>query len=302
MAATTVLGYAELLSCICAFQNGLSSAIVAIQRCQLIHTIHGDLISSQQASSESDGIHAHMNDLAAIMDRRRCLVEAAMDHPANSALLFRLVAKHTHTRDVVVEYAVFFGQLHLFEAICLAMKRAVSNDPQHAPRFDVFDRMVIPSHAYLLRHLAAFHGHLDVLVCLNTTSYSSLRGRGGTERSYSDIEVAAERGHAAVVAYLVDSTVKLFDATDHRGHKVFARDYFGLRPPSTTTKTKMFFRGIERRSVADAAADAGHETIAACLIQHGAPHTTRRTGRGWWHALVGSAKPPSANPSIGQTS
>ncbi|KAF0717005.1 Aste57867_2547 [Aphanomyces stellatus] len=279
--AIAVFGCAPLLSRICAFQRGRSGAVIAVQQCPIIHAIYGRLIQCSNVSSSQDerpasvnlSVNVHMDNLEAVMETRRTLVDAVLNHPVNADVLFHLATNCTQTRDVVVEFAAFFGRLDLLKRLCTTMKRQLSTDPRRDPQFDAFDRILIPSNAHLLRQLAAFHGYLDVLVFLNTTSYSSLTSRGGTKLSYSDIEVAAERHHVAVLEYLVDGAKQVCGRKPlFRRKKFFDANYFGFRHPLEATKTSMATKGIRRIHAADAATDDGHVEVAACLIRHGAPH------------------------------
>ncbi|KAF0695174.1 Aste57867_13999 [Aphanomyces stellatus] len=278
MTASAVLSCTPLLSCICAYQHGTSSAIVAVQRCLIISSIHGQLIRQPKQArpaslAHDEGLRVHIDDLPDLMHTRQSLVEAVLNHQDNSVELFKRMASHTHIRDVVVEYAVYYGRLDVLKPICVAAKRALCSDASRKPQFDVLDRLVIPTRAHLLRQLAAFQGRLDVLVFLNTTSYSSLAGRGGSELSYSDIEVAAERCHLRCLEYLVDGAAQLGDRRPAiPGPKVLPDNYFGLCQWSRDSMEYMTKHGIDRLNAADAAANEGHIKIAACLIRHGAPH------------------------------
>ncbi|KAF0717004.1 Aste57867_2546 [Aphanomyces stellatus] len=76
--------------------------------------------------------------------------------------------------------------------------------------------------------------------------------------SYSDVEVAAERGHVAVLEYLVDGDARLRQSQQVDG------TYFGLTPKRMDT--------FARLNVADAAERNGCLAVADCLMRHGAPN------------------------------
>ncbi|KAF0695173.1 Aste57867_13998 [Aphanomyces stellatus] len=271
--ASTVLGTIDLVCFICAHQDGLPGDVAAVQRCQIIQGIHGRLIRcpngifSQHEWPALTGQHVDMDDLPATMQHRQSLVEAVLQHPTNSVVLSTLLAKQVHIRDVVVEYAVFFGCLDLVKSICTTMKRNLLSDSSEEAQFDALNRLRIPSNALQLRQLAVFHGHLDVLMYLNTTSYSSLHGRCGTELSYSDIEVAAERRHLRCVEYLVAGALQLHAPSLTDGTIALGGDYFGFRPPSNTTTINLAKQGLGRVDAAEAAKTDGLDDMVRCLTR-----------------------------------
>ncbi|KAF0692990.1 Aste57867_15993 [Aphanomyces stellatus] len=273
MASTVVFVCPPLLSCITAFQHGQLGSIRALKQCFPIQGIHGRLIVQDKLKQpcEQNGCYVHMDDLPAFMECRRLLVDVVLNCPHKAAALHEYLARDQRLRDVVTEVAAFYGRINLLQGLVSTLAFCFT-----LPRI----------HARFLFHLAAYHGHAEVLANLLATNYSSqdvIAARRGDELTYSDVEVAAERGHVTCLELLATSSKQM----DRRNIFGLDRNYFGLLPLSLSTTLWMTGENIQRIHALDAAIANGQEDVVACLRKHGAPKLADCAAKG---STIGKVK------------
>ncbi|KAF0720835.1 Aste57867_30 [Aphanomyces stellatus] len=265
----TVLHSSSLLSSICSFQDGVTFAIQEILKCHTVQGIHGRLLRQADNGSMEmacfptywvNGDHIHMDALPAFMEHRRQAMAVVLDNPRAAATLRAMLATHSLLRDVVAEYAAFYGDLELLQLICENAKERLPWLDVDMPTDSHFPAGRYRSRAVFLDQLAAFHGHVAILELL--TRSQKQYGRRGAFTRYSDLEVAAERGHLACVRLAIE-----FAASD-------TSTYWGLRNPIPEYHNQRTAnRGSHHLPLLDFVAGDGHLEIAHLLFDHGAPYS-----------------------------
>ncbi|KAF0720830.1 Aste57867_25 [Aphanomyces stellatus] len=268
--AAAVLHSPALLLIVCSFQQGITKAIQSVLHCSTVQGIYGRLIvredtsvdTSSTPSGDGKGVLVYMDALPAFMDHRREILATILNRPRAVADMHAMLATHSHMRDVVAEYAAFYGDAGLMEVICENAKEilpwfAVDVDP-----VTQYSHVRVRSHATHLFHLAAFHGHAAILTLLGMSQLNNSHRRGSSW-SYSDLEVAAERGHLPCVQI----------ALDNSGAGFFSGTYWGLRNLIYHQNERAATRGDKHLNLVDAVASDGNVELVNLLCRQGAPYS-----------------------------
>ncbi|KAF0720826.1 Aste57867_21 [Aphanomyces stellatus] len=258
-AASSVLHSRALFLVVRGYQNGACQVIQALLHCPTISCIHGRLVVRDEFETilPCDGcklshIDIHMDALPAFMERRHQLMASVLETPRATVDLHEMLATHIHLRDVVAEYAAFHGDMELMTLLC---ETATKELPWIAVHVDATTgQEFVRACASNLLHLAAFNGHDDIMALLSTTDHA--RMRHGAFTSYSDLEVAGERGHLRCVQCVLDDLDPPIDT------------YWGLRQGDHTSD-----RHCQHLNVLDVVAENGHVEIATVLFRYGAPYS-----------------------------
>ncbi|KAF0720829.1 Aste57867_24 [Aphanomyces stellatus] len=267
-AAAAVCHSPPLFLAICAFQSGRYEAIQILLDCSTIEGIHGrvvvldDVFVHAPSHNGHTGVHIHMDALPALMDVRRCAMAAILDNPRATADLHTMLPTFPHFREVVAEYAAFYGDVTLMEMIC---KHAKTWQPWVTLEMGPCTKStrnpvrVCASHLY---HLAAFNGHLPIVTILASLDQNDLRC--GALTMYSDLEVAAERGHLTYAEQAIDFWVAMDDG---RGA------YWGLCNRVSKGIIQIPPRYFQHLNLLDIVAGNGRLDIARVLFQRRAPYS-----------------------------
>ncbi|KAF0720839.1 Aste57867_34 [Aphanomyces stellatus] len=273
-AAGDVLHSQPLFLTVCSFQDGVSRAIRQLLKCTPIQAIHGRLILQEATASlvpGGQGPYVHIDTLPGLMEHRHQLMTIVLETPRAAANLHEMLATHPRLRDVVAEYAAFYGKMELMQRIC---ENARDQLPWDGTFVDPITNRpkVVRSKASHLCQLATFHGHLSVLTLLGDPTQSYIQHgnltncmRHGSLTTYSDLEVAALRGHPACVHSVVAYA-----------HLEFARDrlYWGLRNRNQVKKSShAMYRWRQHLNLLDVVAGDGKLEMATILFQQNAPYS-----------------------------
>ncbi|KAF0720840.1 hypothetical protein As57867_000035, partial [Aphanomyces stellatus] len=264
MAAAAVLHSPPLVLTLCSFQHGVTGAILAILKCPTIQGISGRLVLQEVNTSlfpRDEGTFVDMDSLAALMEHRHQLVMAVLDTPRTAVDLHAMLASNPRLRDVVAEYAAFYGNMELMQRICENAKERLPWNGTYLSTNDT--HKYVHSIASHLCQLAAFHGHLSIWKLLQKPYQSYVRH--GSLTTYSDLEVAAECGHYLFVQHAIDYA----QSRHERGHT-----YWGLRnriPSKQSGHAK--FRWGHHLNLLDVVAGDGNLEMAKVLLQHKATHS-----------------------------
>ncbi|KAF0693520.1 Aste57867_15546 [Aphanomyces stellatus] len=266
VAGAAVLHSPPLFLTVCSFQHGVNGAIRAILECPTIQGIHGRLILQQATASlfpSGKGTYVDMETLPTLMEHRHQLMAAAIDTPRAAANLYEMLAMHPRLRDLVAEYAAFNGNLELMDRICEnAKERRLPWDGSYIDPMTNCPNDVHSSATHLCQ-LAAFHGHLSILMLLRRPNRRCMRH--GSLTTYSDIEVAAESGHYLFVQHAIEY------AQARHGH---GHTYWGLRNRIPSKQTgHATYRWCQHLNLLDVVAGDGKLEMAKVLLQHKATHS-----------------------------
>ncbi|KAF0720833.1 Aste57867_28 [Aphanomyces stellatus] len=252
-----VLHSEELFLTVCAYQSGVPGSIQDVVNCPTINGIYGRIVVRQSPTVDGTKkyIDVLMADLPAIMEHRRQVVTSVLANPRAAADLHLLLSTHAHLRDVVAEYAAFFGDMELMALIC-------ENAKERLPWFIyTIARQQIYRMASTLFHLAAFHGHVGIMQVLDKT-YPPF-WRSGSIMTYSDLEVAAERSQLPSVRYAI-KTAK----------KVGSNEYWGLRNYlRRNRKWAAVSTWCQHLYLVDVLAGEGNHDLVTLLLGHQAEYT-----------------------------
>ncbi|KAF0720837.1 Aste57867_32 [Aphanomyces stellatus] len=249
---------------VCSFQDGVTQDIQALLKCPIIEGLYGRLIHHEVIDSlvpNDKCIYVNMKTLPTLMEHRHQLVSSILTSPRAAANFRAALAVHPRLRDIVAEYAAFYGNMELMGRICKNAK------DQRLPWDGTYVNpstglpTVVHSSASQLCQLAAFNGHASLLMLLGHPKQSCIRHgnltssmRHGISCTYSDIEVAAERGQPACLQVAIDYA-----------HSTLAQahTYWGLCNRVTTCRLNLL----------DVIAGDGNMQIAQILFQEGATHS-----------------------------
>ncbi|KAF0720832.1 Aste57867_27 [Aphanomyces stellatus] len=263
-AAATVFHSQALLVTVCSYQDGVYKAIQSLLGYPIICGIYGRMTTNEETREDEPPvmtggtefrIDIDIDVLPAIMELRRQAMTAVLCNPRAAADLTSLLKTHFHLRNVVAEYAAFYGDMKLTKLIC-------ENAKERLPWRQHKSRQSTETKACTLLQLAAYHGHVEIMKIFAASNEHCWR-RGALTR-YSDLEVAAERGHIACVQY----------ALEYANSNDTSYSYWGLRNEVPVLRRGvLMFKSCHHLNVLDLVAGEGKLEIARLLLDHGAPYS-----------------------------
>ncbi|KAF0720838.1 Aste57867_33 [Aphanomyces stellatus] len=258
-----VLHSPALLRTVCSFQLGVHEAIQAVLEFPTVKGVHGRLVfrdrgplpPSQPLGTMGRQVIIDMAELPAFMDQRRQAMAVVQGNSRASADLHALLTTHFRLRDIVAEYAAFYGDIELMQLICDHVK-------ERLPWFQLDSRGIAHIFTTHVFHLAAFHGHASIMTLLGGSLQQVWRQ--GCLTRYSDLEVAAERGQLACLQNAV-AFANSSDGSD---------TYWGLRNRLPFNHGGLaHYRGFTHLNLLDIVAGDGNIDVARVLFDHDAPYS-----------------------------
>ncbi|KAF0695170.1 hypothetical protein As57867_013944, partial [Aphanomyces stellatus] len=192
-----------------------------------------------------------LDELPSLMANRGATLDSWFRNADDRARLYDLVASDAAVLAAVAEYAAFNGLVNVLQTI-----HDSATARREDPELDDLNRFCVLGSLPSLFQLAAYHGHIHVAKYLSTTRYQP-RFAHGSYQYYSDLEIAAERGHLAYAEF-VHGYHKPADGTFYWGHGGDITQY----------------HESSRLSALDAASANGHIKVARFLYDHGVQCTT----------------------------